>query len=497
MSAYNTPRSSEPSRPASSGVASPRSSRGDSRPSTAPPPVKEFLASKPATPSTARSELELEDMPERLGGDADERSLEEQFRERSQGYDLASFEDDRSLDDDRWTLTSNHLELETKRAREQAAKLGPGQGPRNVVDVAGSYVERYQGDTSDESRPVTSEGTSRQSSRPQTADAGAPPPPAAPKQMVFMRGAKPMGVPEMKREPGEAPAAAAGVAEAKRGVDEGEAPPLTARGRVHMMAAIKARSDAAGERFVGLRLVGPLRFDGRRLPKVFKCGVCAHRNDARLPSCVTCKKPRVAPWQRHKGKLLHPGCVLVPAAKTTATLDFLAKEIMHGALHVAIVTSIERVKKVVHVVAFRDEASWLLPPTSQNPEPATVKVEDLDDYDILDDDDDRADKFKSFALCPNCGHVFYICNGDLTDDVRKSAIPQLAAEKKRNVALLEETRARKEHLKKTDQNNFDAILQCTAEIKSLELLLRRMTRRLAEPQQWCPRCLNNHFELAA
>ena len=72
-----------------------------------------------------------------------------------------------------------------------------------------------------------------------------------------------------------------------------------------------------------------------------------------------------------------------------------------------------------------------------------------------------------------------------------------AAEKKRNVALLEETRARKEHLKKTDQNNFDAILQCTAEIKSLELLLRRMTRRLAEPQQWCPRCLNNHFELAA
>ena len=42
------------------------------------------------------------------------------------------------------------------------------------------------------------------------------------------------------------------------------------------------------------------------------------------------------------------------------------------------------------------------------------------------------DRFKCFALCPNCEHVFYVANGDLTDANRKSAMPQLTAERKRH-----------------------------------------------------------------
>ena len=51
-------------------------------------------------------------------------------------------------------------------------------------------------------------------------------------------------------------------------------------------------------------------------------------------------------------------------------------------------------------------------------------------------------------------------------------------------------------LKKNDPKNYAAILQTTAEIKSLTNLLHRFSRRLAEPQQWCPKCLNNVFDMA-
>ena len=285
---------------------------------------------------------------------------------------------------------------------------------------------------------------------------------------------------------------------------------------------------------LGVPLNGILTFRGRTLPGEWQCAVCTTRNPKDEPRCSCCRQLRVVDWLRNtKGMLLQPGVVLVghePAGAVAAPLakgggspaspsrsptphaegDPDADDDAHDedepcAFELAIITSVTRVPRQVHVLAFdaRTRARGTRDERDGEPIARTLPGELARELEALDPDDPDDEKrkhataqiarFLRFGVCERqpigCENVYRIKRGEcflLTERERQ--------EQMQVVARLQEQqrceRVKKEDLKAVGEKTIYADIQrCTDEILRLDKEIFRAREQLAEVQIWCPCCL--------
>lgn len=215
--------------------------------------------------------------------------------------------------------------------------------------------------------------------------------------------------------------------------------------------------------YCGYKLVGVLSFEGRRLPDDVECGVCRLKwSVAASPwECAHCHSARVADWQKMKsGVVIQPGALVVAES-----------------VELGIVTSVDRIKRRVALVAFVDDA----------PTKLTLDARQLKDCYV---DDPRLARFSNYALCPNCNRVFSVqIWGDVDCD-------ELKAHQAQSELSLARAREEKARLKREAPHHYADILDATADIHRHLADVQDLRRRLCEPQLWCPFCLCHDFHLS-
>ena len=290
---------------------------------------------------------------------------------------------------------------------------------------------------------------------------------------------------------------------------------------------------------LGVPLNGILTFRGRTLPSEWQCAVCTTRNPSDEPRCSCCRQLRVVDWLRNsKGMLLQPGVVLVghepesavapsPTAKGGATAqagdaspsrsasrgaegDADADDGSHEedepcAFELAIVTSVTRVPRQVHVLAFDARTRAAAPRDERDSEPVarTLPGELARELEALDPDDPDDEKrkhataqiarFMRFGVCERqpvgCENVYRIKRGECFLMSERERQEQMQV-----VARLQEQqrceRVKKDDLKAVGEKTIYADIQrCTDEILRLDKEIFRAREQLAEVQIWCPCCL--------
>lgn len=232
---------------------------------------------------------------------------------------------------------------------------------------------------------------------------------------------------------------------------------------------------------VGYKLTGVLSFVGRPLPKSAQCGVChLYWDITEYPAtCMHCRSNRIAQWQWVKGGIIQPGALLVPSIDGEGLKDKLRR------IEFAIVTSIQRIQRIVHIVAFLDCAVF--------PIKISINQIEIASFKILEEEDSRAARFFNFALCPHCDTIFRLQNWDLQ---LAESRDKVVTARRNHISELGRVSVERKRLQAVAPYNYEAILKKTADIKRLRRELEFLSRRQCPPQLWCPKCLCSNFPLS-